>query len=235
MFPLRDENPSYQFPILVILLIVANVAVFLLQVMSNSPEEFINKFAVVPAVILGKVEMPGNLGWITLFTSLFLHANIWHLIVNMYFLWLFGDNIEWILGRGRFLLFYFLCGIAGSFLHIFLYPDSTIPAIGASGAISGVMGAYVLTYPFARIWTLIPLFFLWRIIPVSALFYIGLWAILQLVSGFQFLGAGETGGVGYWAHIGGFLCGLFLGFVWRRKERIVYARPDVGWRRRFYY
>ncbi|MFN4182754.1 MAG: rhomboid family intramembrane serine protease [bacterium] len=233
MFPLRDENPSFQFPFLVILIIVTNVIVFILETASNAPEEFINKFAVIPAVVLGKATVPGNLGWLTLITSLFLHANLVHLIINMYFLWLFGDNIEWLTGRDRFLLFYFLCGMSGNLLHIFLYPDSSIPAIGASGAISGVMGAYVLTYPFARIWTLITFFFFWRIVPVSALFYVGIWAVLQFVYGFQLLGTGEPGGIGYWAHIGGFLCGLLLGLLFRRRERIVFSRPSVGWRRSY--
>lgn len=155
---------------------------------------------------------------------MFLHGGWMHLIGNMWMLWIFGDNVEDRLGHGRYLLFYVLCGLAASWTHILLHPNSTVPAIGASGAISGVMGAYLLLFPRARVITLFPLFFIPYFLELPAIVYLGAWFLMQLFSGaFSILAPGEGGGIAWWAHVGGFLAGALLGPPMRRRRR--YYRP----------
>jgi membrane associated rhomboid family serine protease len=149
---------------------------------------------------------------LTLFSAMFLHAGLFHLVGNMWFLWIFGDNVEDIMGRGRFLIFYLACGVAASLTHVFLNPDSITPMIGASGAISGLMGAYMRKFPMAKVVTLIPIFLFFQIVKVPAFFFLGVWLLLQLLS------AGSQVGIAWFAHIGGFLAGFVLiGFMTRSR------------------
>ncbi len=158
---------------------------------------------------------------IDLFTSMFLHGGWIHLLGNMWFLWIFGDNVEDLLGHLRFLFFYLCCGVAGSLCHIFFNTGSTIPSIGASGAIAGVLGAYLVSFPFARVLTLVPLFLFWPIIELPAIFVLGSWFLVQLLNGAASLDPrlGANYPVAWWAHIGGFLSGIILLGVLKRERR----------------
>jgi len=213
MIPLRDQNPSGTFPAVTITLIVACVGTFLLE-LSAGPRlnAVISTFALVPGTITYGLET-GTLHWggavLPFFTSMFLHGGWLHLIGNMWFLWLFGDNVEDTLGSFRFLFFYLVCGLAAGATHYALSPTSNVPTIGASGAIAGVLGGYAVLFPGARVLTLVPLGFFWRVIELPAWIMLGLWFLLQAVSGFATLGAGG-GGVAWWAHVGGFVAGLIL-------------------------
>jgi membrane associated rhomboid family serine protease len=215
--PLKDTNPSRSFPIVNISLIVSNVAVFLYQLTlpPNALKVFVLSNATVPARIPS--FLAGHLGFETAFlpllTSLFLHAGLLHLGGNMLFLWIFGDNVEDFFGHLTYLFFYLVCGIGAGLLHVFFNLTSSLPALGASGAISGVMGAYMLLYPRERILTLVFIF----LVPIPAVFILGYWFLLQFLSGVQALGGTASGGVAVWAHVGGFLLGMFLTALARRK------------------
>jgi membrane associated rhomboid family serine protease len=205
MIPIRDENPRIIFPVVTLALILINVIVFLYQVTLPAAEaqNFVFLYGAVPNSIFH-----GN-GLITIFTSMFMHGGFLHILGNMWFLWLFGDNVEGLTGHFRFLIFYLLCGVAAFLTHFLLQPTSTLPMIGASGAISGVLGAYALRYPKARIHLLVPLFpfiWLWRVFRVPAVFVLGGWFALQIVS----VVAVHNGGVAWFAHIGGFIFGLLM-------------------------
>ena len=212
MIPIRDENPSRTFPLITIGLIATNVAVYIYQFTLPEPEllRFIMGFGLIPAEILGRAPrihaMPPE--GLTLFTSQFLHGGIFHLLGNMLYLWIFGNNIEDLLGRIRFLLFYLLCGTLAAIAHTILNPHSTLPMVGASGAIAGVLGAYLITFPRARVTVLIFVFFFITTTQVPALIVLGLWFVMQFI---YVLGdGGSGGGIAYMAHIGGFLAGLWL-------------------------
>lgn len=157
--------------------------------------------------------------WLTVLTSIFLHGSLWHVLANMLFLWVFGNNIEDACGHAKFLVFYLLCGALASLLHMFVSIHSVIPTIGASGAISGVMGAYMVLYPKARVVTIIPIFyFLWYPIELPAYIFLGYWIILQVVLGQVSLRVPDMGGTAWFAHIGGFLAGLLLIFIFKKKS-----------------
>ncbi|MBV9463129.1 MAG: rhomboid family intramembrane serine protease [Verrucomicrobiae bacterium] len=202
MIPLRDDNPTRTFPGVTILLIAVNVLVFFYQ--SALPEarleHFLASFTMVPAEVTGSA--PG--AYRSIFTSMFLHANLMHLLGNMLFLWIFGNNVEDILGHLPYLLFYLLCGIGADFAHILSSAHSQIPTLGASGAISGVLGAYILLFPRAQVLT----FLFYRLIYVPAWVFLGVWFIGQVLAGG--MGGGESGGVAVWAHVGGFIVGAVL-------------------------
>ena len=166
-----------------------------------------------PGTVVGDPAVPSAL---TVLTSMFLHAGLMHLGGNMLYLWIFGNNIEDVMGHGRFILFYLLCGVAAVFGHAFTAPDSTVPMIGASGAISGVLGAYLLLFPRARVLVLIPLGFLTRVMPVPAIVVLGFWIVMQIING-AFSWGGLGGGVAWFAHIGGFAVGLALIKVFQRR------------------
>jgi rhomboid family protein len=220
MIPLRDENPSRTFPFVTLLLIGANVAVFLYE-LSLSPralERFVLGFGAIPAAILsGDRVLPDGsfVPWMTLLTSMFLHGGIMHLVGNMLYLWIFGDNVEERMGPVRFLTFYLLCGIAAALIQILVRPSSTAPLVGASGAIAGILGAYALLFPGARVQTLVFLFIFVRIIEIPALLLLGVWFLMQVLSA----PASQGAGVAFFAHIGGFLTGMLLmaGFVRRKR------------------
>jgi len=179
---------------------------------------FIAQYGLVPGELLGGVDLPPSIPfplWLTLLTSMFLHGGLMHLIGNMLYLWIFGDNVEDAMGHGRFLLFYLICGFVASFSQIALNVQSPVPQIGASGAIAGVLAAYFMLFPYSRVLTLIPIFFFIRLVTVPAVFLLGFWFILQLISGAGSLGA--TSGVAFFAHIGGFVAGGVLVFLFRRR------------------
>ena len=210
MFPLYDENPTRITPYFTYGLIGMNVLVFLHEIsLSNLQlEQFFQLYAVIPQ----ELTINWSREWTTLFTSQFLHGGWWHLISNMIYLWVFGNNIEDRLGHFKYLLFYLICGAIAALCQWFIGIYSTIPSLGASGAISGVLGAYLIWFPQARITTLIFLGFFVTTINVPALVIIGIFFVQNLISGFASLQAAanmsvETGGVAYWAHLGGFIVG----------------------------
>ena len=206
MFPIRDHNPSGRRPYVTFALIAANVAVFLGYWLTLQSESQLNQFfydwGLVPANLTSGGGVP------TLFTSMFLHGGWMHLAGNMLFLWIFGDNLEDEMGHGGFLLFYILSGIAAALAQVVADPASPIPMVGASGAIAGVMGGYLLLFPKARVDVLFIFVIIFRIFPIPAWIVLGVWFALQLFSGVSI--PGDQGGVAYWAHAGGFLGGLIL-------------------------
>jgi membrane associated rhomboid family serine protease len=210
MIPLRDTIPSRRFPVVNTAIIVLNVLVFLFE-SALGPEQldqFIWQWGLVPA----DFWRGGGIGrWLPLFTSVFMHGGWWHLISNMLALYIFGDNVEDRLGPFRYVLFYLVSGLAASTAHLVAYAGSSIPTVGASGAIAGVLGAYLILYPHSRVLTLIPIFYFIRIVEIPASIYLGFWFISQLFNGLFALTATDvfqTGGVAWWAHIGGFVFGL---------------------------
>ncbi len=212
MFPLRDENPSRSTPVVTRLLIVVNVAAFLYQLMQGADlRGFMYAWGMVPARVTlalryGEESLAGP--GLTFLTSMFLHGGWLHLVGNMWYLWIFGDNVEDRLGRGRFLLFYLAAGLGAALLHYALHPASRVPTVGASGAIAGVLGGYLVAFPRARVITLVPLFPFFQIMALPAVVVLGLWFVFQFFSGFLALGFATGGGVAWWAHIGGFAFGL---------------------------
>lgn len=212
MIPLRDNIPSRRLPFMTISLIIAGTLVFLFSI-TLSPVEVRRLFflyGLVPARV-SAADVGVEMRFIPFISSMFLHGNFGHLLSNMWALWLFGDNIEDRMGSFRFLLFYLAAGVAAGLIHVLTNLAETAPAIGASGAVAGVMGAYFLLYPHARIITLVPVFFFPLLIHIPAFFYLGGWFLLQLIQGTAaFLGVGPAGGIAWWAHIGGFVTGFFV-------------------------
>ena len=238
MIPFKDDNPTYHVPVVTVFLILANLAVFLYQwFLGGDPQAFAYRLGTIPWEITNfreLAELPAAYrsdvpNVLTLFTSMFVHGGIFHLLGNMLYLWVFGDNVEAIMGHVRFFLFYIACGLIATLSHIVVEPASTVPMVGASGAISGVLGAYFLRFPRARVHVLFVLFFFIRIARVSALFVLGFWFLMQLFNGFGTLGM-EGGGVAWFAHIGGFVAGMLLILFVEKKERVrVYRRAGWWW------
>lgn len=222
MIPIRDDNPAHRPPIATVTLIAACVVVFLWQLSLDprAQEAAVYSWGMIPAVLLGEARLPAELVRVppaaTLLTSMFLHGGWGHLLGNMLYLWIFGNNIEDRLGHGRFILFYVACGLAAAAAQILPEPGSRIPMIGASGAISGVLGAYMLLYPQARVLVLIPLGFMF-LHHVRAVWLLGVWFTLQIVSALA--APAGTGGVAWWAHVGGFVAGVALALPLRRPVR----------------
>src|SRR4051794_21624432 len=207
MIPLRDTQRSYSPPIVTVLIIVVNVLVFLFQ-LSLDPwmrNYFIANYGVVP----------DRLHYSAMITSMFLHGGWMHLIGNMWFLWIFGDNVEDVLGHVKYFAFYIACGVAAAFIHILVNSDSRIPTIGASGAIAGVMGAYLVKFPRSRIVTLIPIIIFFTTMEVPAAFMLVYWFIIQVFQGVGSVGYSNvsSGGVAWFAHVGGFVTGMVLVYV----------------------
>ena len=231
MLPLKDTIRSRSFPLVNWLLITLNILVFMWEFsMGRGAENWVALLGVVPARFLNFFD---GFEALTLFTSLFLHGGWAHLLSNMLALYIFGDNVEDRLGSGRYLLLYLASGVAASGLHIFLNPNSNVPTIGASGAISGILAAYFLFFPQARVITLVPLFFLPWLVEVPAVIYLGVWFITQFFSGVLTVvsGAQALGGVAWWAHVGGFVAGLVLGplLARRRYVRRTYLDDFYPW------
>jgi membrane associated rhomboid family serine protease len=217
MIPLKDDNPTYTTAIVVYVLIGINIAVFLHQIsLGNGLNQFFEQYAVIPRELsAGFAGIPSPQGvpetW-TLITSQFLHGGLMHIGFNMLFLWVFGNNIEDSLGHFKFLVFYLGCGVLAGLTHWFFGMNSMTPTVGASGAIAGVMGAYILKYPKAHVLTLLPLGFFITTVRIPAVYFLGFWFIQQAFSSVASLGLPEnTGGVAYWAHAGGFIFGAILG------------------------
>jgi membrane associated rhomboid family serine protease len=215
MIPLRDKNPTHRVPFVNITIIVVNVVAFLYELSLGAQlEMFFFQFGIVPQRFvsgLNSIEVVSD-SLIPLFSSMFLHGGWLHLGGNMLYLWVFGDNVEDKLGHGRFILFYLLCGIAASVVHVMIEPTSAIPTVGASGAISGVLAAYLLMFPKARVVTVIPIFIFLQIAELPALIVLGFWFVIQFFNGLLSLGyqTAGMGGVAWWAHIGGFVAGAVL-------------------------
>ena len=223
MFPLKDTIPSYRTPWVNYFLIGINTVVFLYEISlpSYKLQELFYLYGLVPAFLEDRIY--------TLFTNMFLHGGWGHFIMNMWMLYLFGDNVEDLLGHFRYLIFYLLCGVFASLMHFIIHMDSTIPAIGASGAISGVMGAYMIFFPHSRIITLVPLFFWPFLVEIHAFFYLLFWFIGQLFSGALLLILPEgSSSIAFWAHIGGFVAGIFLGKLFLRPRKS-YEVPYLWW------
>jgi membrane associated rhomboid family serine protease len=214
MLPLKDDVPSTGRPLVTVGLIVFNVLIFFYEVSQGEYfNHFLFKMGAIPFEITHGVELTPELSFpvpLTLFSSMFLHGGLFHLGGNMLYLWIFGDNVEDKLGHVKFFIFYILCGLAASLTHILTDPNSKVPMVGASGAIAGVLGAYLLKFPGARIWTLIFFGFFIRLVKIPALFVLGFWFILQVLYGLPTLGTDASGGVAWFAHIGGFVAGMLL-------------------------
>ncbi len=247
MFPLWDENPTELTPFVTFVIIALNVLVWLGVQSGGAGTGFLASlctFGAIPADVTGAIEggdiislgpdaecRVAGYGWVTILTSMFMHGGWMHLIGNMWFLWVFGNNIEDSMGHGRFIAFYLLTGVVASVAHILTDAASIVPTVGASGAISGVMGAYLLLYPKVRVQTLFILFYFIRVISLPAWVLLVQWMVIQVISGVASFGA-EGGGVAFWAHIGGFVAGLALIKLFERpqlvgaKNRHVKLRPE---------
>lgn len=233
MVPLRDRNPTVLTPVVTYTIVGVNVLVFLYQ-LTLSPaglQDFFETWAVIPsqlsAAFAGQMTDPSRPPeWLTLITAQFLHGGFFHIAGNMLFLWVFGNNVEDRLGHIRFLIFYLSCGVLASLAQWYFDPGSSIPSLGASGAIAGVLGAYILRFPKARVLTLIPLGFFWPTLELPAWVFLGFWFVQQAFYGVISLGVRsnigmESGGIAYWAHAGGFVVGAVLGPIfglfWQRS------------------
>jgi membrane associated rhomboid family serine protease len=219
MIPLRDVIPSRTAPLVTVSIIALNTLAFLFELSLSREElsDFLVQFGVVPAYF----------STFTLFSSMFLHGGWSHFIGNMWYLWIFGDNVEDRMGHGRFLVFYLLCGVVAAFGQIVMDPNSMLPTIGASGAIAGVMGAYFVLYPHSRVLTLLPLIIIWEVIELPAIFLLGFWFLMQLFSAGAIAVTASShgaGGVAFMAHVAGFLMGVVGVYVFRRREL-----PQARW------
>ena len=228
MIPLKDDVPSGSFPFVTIGLIVLNVLVFLYQASigmgsERAAEAFIMEFGAVPCRVTGACAVPGDFPppIATIFTSMFMHGGLFHVAGNMLYLWIFGDNVEDTLGHGRFLLFYLLSGVAAAAAQVVMNPESRVPMVGASGAVSGVLGAYLILFPYARVLVLLIFGFFFRIVRWPASIVLGFWIVIQFLNGlitFSVAAGGAAGGTAWFAHIGGFLAGIVLLFLMRPRR-----------------
>ena len=222
--PLKTDYRDRTFPWVTAALIVANTLVFLYEVvLGDRLDGFLQVYATVPCEVLATCALPATVApsapYLSLFTSMFLHGGWMHLIGNMLYLWVFGQNVEDAFGHGYYLVFYLACGVAANLAQVAMSPMSTTPGLGASGAIAGVLGAYVVLFPLANVRTLVRVGFLFLLPRIPAVVLLGLWFVLQLFSELASLGATtETGGVAYSAHIGGFLVGLAWAWLWRARH-----------------
>jgi membrane associated rhomboid family serine protease len=222
MIPIRDRMPTRHFPIITVLLVVANILVFGYEmlVLSTGGDQALNReiflYGVVPARV---AAYPGPATWLTFLTSMFLHGSFLHIAGNMLYLWIFGNNVEDVLGHFWYAVFYLACGLVAGLAQVAASWGSNTPGIGASGAIAGVLAAYLIFFPRARVETLIFLGYFIAIRALPAVLVLGLWFVLQLFSGFTQIGNAQMGGVAYFAHIGGFVAGLILALPWLARAR----------------
>jgi rhomboid family protein len=227
MIPLKNLSPRLTFPAMTVALIIANVLVFVYQVSlpDRAAEAFIQIYGMVPSrvalALAGQHHVTLEQAFLPLFTSMFLHGGILHILGNMWFLWIFGGQVEDRLGHFTYLIFYLICGLGSGIAQLAFSWGSKTPAIGASGAIAGVLGAYIVFFPSSRILTLVPLFIIWFTAQIPALVFIGLWFVVQFLSGINSVGAASMGGVAWWAHVGGFLLGVLIAQYYRTKPRAV--------------
>ncbi|GAB4535151.1 MAG: rhomboid family intramembrane serine protease [Thermodesulfovibrionia bacterium] len=219
MIPFKDDNPTRTFPIFTIGIILVNIIVFLLQITSPlGTKRIVYSYGAIPHLLLRFEYIQPIHPFLTVFTSMFMHGGIFHLFSNMLYLWIFGNNIEDKLGHIRFLIFYLICGIVAAYSHAITEPKSMIPMIGASGAISGILGAYALLFPHARVHTIIFLGFFVQVVRLPAFFVLGFWIVIQFINGVLSKGVMGQGGVAWFAHIGGFLFGLFTIRLFLKKR-----------------
>ena len=244
MFPIRDDNPHFLTPVVTCGIIAANAAAWiLLQGLGSEPAlvRSVCELGLIPGELLGRVApgtrvemgpnayctITGGAAWHTLLTSMFMHGGWMHILGNMWFLWIFGNNVEDSMGHGRFLIFYLVCGLAAAALQMASQPGSAVPMVGASGAIGGVMGAYVMLYPRVQVHLLVVLGFYVTTVAVPAIFMLGYWFLIQLVGGALSI-SHAGGGVAFWAHVGGFAAGALLVLVFRDPQ-LVQRHPHYGW------
>lgn len=228
MIPLKVENAGLKFPLITVMLIAANIGVFIyvLWLPLIAQHDFILSYGMIPAQLLGQMKRPPDSipAGLTLLSSQFMHAGIFHLLGNMLYLWIFGNNLENLLGKIRFLLFYLLCGVLAAVGHLVLYPFSTVPMVGASGAIAGVLGAYLVSFPGTRVLVLTFIFFFVTTLRISAFWVLAFWFLMQLFYATGSLGSQGTN-VAYMAHVAGFVAGIWLvrkfrpGLKWRKMVR----------------
>ncbi|HSQ78403.1 MAG TPA: rhomboid family intramembrane serine protease [Nitrospirota bacterium] len=220
LIPLRDINPTERFSVVTAFFIAVNIAVFIYELLlgAGAREAFVSSFALIPERLFfpqtaarGMVPVEA-----TVFTSMFMHGGFLHIAGNMLYLWIFGNNVEDSMGRMRFIIFYFLCGIIAAYSHALANTSSTVPMIGASGAISGVLGAYLMLYPRARVVTLVVFGFYVRTVQLPAMFVLGFWFVLQFLNALISAGTGE--GIAWYAHVGGFVTGMALIGLFKRKK-----------------
>lgn len=224
MIPFKDDNPTTIFPFVTIGLMVINTIVFILQITSPiNPKNIVFAYGAIPNYLLTFETVQPIHPFLTVFTSMFMHGGFFHLGGNMLYLWIFGNNIEDKLGHIRFMIFYLLSGVVAAYSHAITSPSSMIPMGGASGAVSGILGAYILLFPHARVYTLIFFGFFARVVRLPALFVIGFWIVIQFINGILSKGFVNQGGVAWFAHIGGFVFGILIirlflpGTRWRWK------------------
>ena len=217
MIPLKDDNPTSNKPVITYFLIISCVLIFLIQLSSQSYKtgQLFYSYGLIPSVLMGHNQLPMDLyavpGFVTIFTSMFMHGGFMHLIGNMLYMWIFADNIEDNLGPSKFLTFYLLAGVGAAMTQVLMDTYSQVPMVGASGAIGGVLGAYLINHPNARVLVLIPFGFFSQLIKIRALYVLGFWFILQFIS--------SGGGVAYAAHIGGFVSGMILILFFNKKRK----------------
>lgn len=225
MIPLKDLTPRRSFPFVTLLLIAANVVVFFYQISlpAKAADVLVRTYGLVPIriqyALAGVHHVTFARAFVPLLTCMFLHGGWMHIIGNMWFLWIFGGNVEDRFGSAVYLFFYLVCGLGSGLSQALFSWGSSIPSIGASGAISGVLGAYVVFFPGSRILTLVPLFIIWFMARIPAIVFIGLWFIVQFLSGLGSLGAVSAGGVAWWAHVGGFALGVIIAFATKSETR----------------
>ncbi len=243
MFPIRDENPQLRVPWVTFVIIGLNVTAWtLLQGLGSEPalSRSICQLGLIPGDVFGRIALPpgptqlpcpvdGEGSWLTVLSSMFMHGSWMHIIGNMWFMWIFGGNVEDAMGRVRFALFYLLCGAAAAAAQMLSNVASPIPMVGASGAIGGVMGAYIILFPRVHVHMLVFLGFFVTTFAVPAVLMLGYWIALQFLGGLT--SAGATGGVAFWAHVGGFVAGAALVFLFK-NDRLLNSHPYHGWRQR---
>ncbi|MDL1909379.1 rhomboid family intramembrane serine protease [Chloroflexi bacterium CFX6] len=216
MFPLYDTARSRKFPLINLALIAANALAFLyeLQMGPDALQQFLSAWGLVPARLLAD---PTNT-WNTIYSSMFLHGGWFHILNNMWVLYIFGDNVEARMGSLKYLVFYLLSGTAAGLLQTYILPTSQVPMIGASGAIAGVLGAYLVLFPRSRVASLVPILFIFTVVEIPAFIYLLFWFLSQLYSGLFAIQGGGGSGIAWWAHIGGFMFGLVVSFVFARRR-----------------
>jgi membrane associated rhomboid family serine protease len=246
VLPLKDDVPTQSFPLVTVTLIAINLLVYLYEFVLGFPaqptraaaaaaerayEGFVYDFGLLPCRIGGvcpaslQTQLTGAPPpWLTVFTSMFVHGGLFHVGGNMLYLWIFGNNVEDSMSKVRYLVFYLLCGVAAAATQYASAPGAAVPMVGASGAVSGALGAYLILFPGARVWTLVIFGFFWRVVPVPALVVLGFWIVLQVLNGLFTFGSGEPGGVAFLAHVGGFVAGMALVRPFRHRPRAAYHR-----------
>ncbi len=221
MFPLYDTVRSRKFPLINVLLIIVNVLAFLYEIQMNPStlKGFIFTWGLIPVDFLSDPSVM----WTTIFTAMFLHRGWFHIINNLWVLFIFGDNVEERMGSFRYLLFYLLSGMAAGLLQVYVLSTSSTPMIGASGAIAGVLGAYLILFPRSRIASIVPIFIIFTLVEIPAFIYLIFWFFSQLYSGLFAVQGGGGSGIAWWAHIGGFIFGVLMVSFFARKKRTVYS------------